>query len=88
MIPDSFIQDLLARVEALKGKLIPADVQVTVTRNYGETAAEKSNELLYHMLIAVVSVSLLTALTLVPLAAMIAIPAATEPVPAAVATKA
>ena len=39
--------------------MIPSDVHVAVTRNYGETAAEKSNELLFHMLIAVISVSLL-----------------------------
>jgi multidrug efflux pump subunit AcrB len=37
---------------------------VSVTRHYGETAAEKSNELLLHMGIAVVSVSLLIWLTL------------------------
>ncbi len=48
----------------LKGGLIPSDVQMTITRNYGETAAEKSNELLWHMGIAVVSVSLLIALAL------------------------
>ena len=56
--------EVLRRVERLKGSLIPADVQVDVTRNYGETAAEKSNELLFHMLIAVVSVSILIAITL------------------------
>ena len=50
---------VLARVEALKGVVIPGDVQVTVTRNYGETAKEKSDELLFHMLLAVLSVSLL-----------------------------
>jgi multidrug efflux pump subunit AcrB len=44
--------------------VIPGDVQITVTRNYGETAKEKSDELLWHMLIAVVSVSLLIAITL------------------------
>jgi multidrug efflux pump subunit AcrB len=37
---------------------------MTVTRNYGDTAKEKSNELLYHMLIAVVSVSILVAIVL------------------------
>ncbi len=47
------------KVDSLKGTLIPADIEVSVTRNYGETAAEKSNELLFHMAIAVVSVSLL-----------------------------
>ena len=55
---------VLAKVDALKGRLIPADVELTITRNYGETAAEKSNELLFHMGIAVVSVSLLIALVL------------------------
>ncbi len=57
-------RDVLERVDHLKGSLIPSDVAVTVTRNYGETAAEKSNELLWHMGIAVVSVSLLIALAL------------------------
>jgi multidrug efflux pump subunit AcrB len=55
---------VLKRVEPLRGTLIPADVKLDITRNYGETAAEKSNELLLHMLIAVISVSLLVALTL------------------------
>jgi multidrug efflux pump subunit AcrB len=50
---------VLTRVDELKGKLLPADVSVSITRHYGETAAEKSNELLLHMAIAVVSVSLL-----------------------------
>jgi multidrug efflux pump subunit AcrB len=57
-------EDALHKVEALKGKLIPTDVQVTVTRDYGETAKDKSNELLYHMLIATVSVIILIALAL------------------------
>ncbi len=52
-------EHVLARVEGLKGNLIPNDVNVTTTRHYGETAAEKSNELLFHMGIAVVSVSIL-----------------------------
>ena len=51
-------------IERLRGTVIPADVAVTVTRDYGETAADKSNELLWHMLIAVVSVSLLMWLAL------------------------
>ncbi|MCX6966179.1 MAG: efflux RND transporter permease subunit, partial [Verrucomicrobia bacterium] len=55
---------VLKKVETLKGTVIPADVQVSITRDYAETAAEKSNELLFHMLIAVFSVSLLIMLTL------------------------
>jgi multidrug efflux pump subunit AcrB len=54
--------DLTKKVEFLKGKLIPSEVQVTVTRNYGETAREKNNELLYHMFLAAISVTILIAL--------------------------
>jgi multidrug efflux pump subunit AcrB len=56
--------EVLRKIDTLKGRIIPADVQVSVTRNYGVTAAEKSNELLWHMLIAVVGVSLLILLVL------------------------
>jgi len=42
-----------------RGVTLPSDLQVTVTRNYGETAREKSNELLWHMALAVLSVALL-----------------------------
>ncbi len=55
---------VLQRVELLKGRVIPGDVRVDITRQYGETAAEKSDELLWHMLIAVISVSVLVAITL------------------------
>ncbi len=57
-------ENVLQRVELLKGSVIPGDVQVTITRQYGETAAEKANELLEHMGIAVLSVGILIALTL------------------------
>jgi multidrug efflux pump subunit AcrB len=52
------------KVETVRGYLLPRDVEVSVTRNYGETAASKSNELLWHMFLAVVSVSLLIWLAL------------------------
>jgi len=55
-------EDLLKKVEFVKGKVIPGDVQVTVTRNYGETAREKNNELLFHMFLAAISVTILIAL--------------------------
>jgi multidrug efflux pump subunit AcrB len=55
---------VLSRVEALRGTVIPPGVNLATTRNYGETAAEKSNELLLHMAIAVAGVSLLIALAL------------------------
>ena len=57
-------REVLRKVDTLKGTVIPADIQVAITRHYGETAAEKSNELLFHMAIAVVSVSLLILFTL------------------------
>jgi multidrug efflux pump subunit AcrB len=55
---------ILEKVNNLKGTLIPSGVQVTVTRNYGETAQEKSNELLKHLLLAILSVTALIALAL------------------------
>jgi multidrug efflux pump subunit AcrB len=48
--------DVIRKVDAMKGLVIPSDVRVTVTRDYGETAQEKANELLWHLLIAVVAV--------------------------------
>jgi multidrug efflux pump subunit AcrB len=47
---------VLEKVEALRGRLLPDAVQVTVTRNYGETAGDKSTELIEHLLIATLSV--------------------------------
>ncbi|HIL72259.1 MAG TPA: efflux RND transporter permease subunit, partial [Verrucomicrobia bacterium] len=55
----SVADQVLAKIETLKGYIIPSDVSVSITRDYGKTAAEKSNELLFHMGIAVVGVSLL-----------------------------
>ncbi|MCD6585945.1 MAG: efflux RND transporter permease subunit [Desulfobacteraceae bacterium] len=55
---------VLERVAGTRGTLIPDDIQMTVTRHYGETAKEKSNELLFHMAIAVFSVTLLIWITL------------------------
>jgi multidrug efflux pump subunit AcrB len=60
----SVADEVIHKVDLLKGSVIPADVTVSVTRNYGETAAEKSNELLLHMGIAVFSVAILIWLTL------------------------
>jgi multidrug efflux pump subunit AcrB len=60
----SVADEILHKVNLRKGTIIPADVTVSITRNYGETAAEKSNELLFHMGIAVFSVAILIWLTL------------------------
>jgi multidrug efflux pump subunit AcrB len=53
------VHAVLAKIEALKGTLIPADIGVAVTRDYGATASEKSNELLLHMGLAVFGVAVL-----------------------------
>ena len=50
---------VLERVEHARGRLLPADVGVTVTRDYGETAAEKASELILHLGIATLSVTIL-----------------------------
>jgi multidrug efflux pump subunit AcrB len=50
---------VLHKLEQIERNYIPKGVNLTVTRDYGETAAERSNELLVHMAIAVVSVTLL-----------------------------
>jgi multidrug efflux pump subunit AcrB len=52
------------KLDTVRGTMLPADLEATITRNYGETASEKSNELLWHMLLAVVSVSALIWLVL------------------------
>ena len=52
-------RDVLARVNALRGVLIPADVEVAVTRDYGATANDKANELLMHLGLATVSIVVL-----------------------------
>jgi multidrug efflux pump subunit AcrB len=57
-------EHVLERVNTLRGYVLPRDLNVTVTRNYGETAKDKSDELLKHLLIATLSVTLLIALAL------------------------
>jgi len=54
----------VTKIDALRGYLLPNDLNLTVTRNYGETAKDKSDELLKHLLIATLSVTLLIALAL------------------------
>jgi multidrug efflux pump subunit AcrB len=55
---------VLKRIDEMKGVQIPSDVTVTTTRNYGETAKAKSDELLEHLLLATLSVTFLVALFL------------------------
>jgi len=52
-------ESVVSRIEALEGNLIPSSVAVSVTRNYGESANEKANELIFHLALATVSIVLL-----------------------------
>jgi multidrug efflux pump subunit AcrB len=54
----------LRKVETLRPRLLPAGVHVEVTRNYGQTAEDKSNELVQHLLIATLSVVVLISLAM------------------------
>jgi multidrug efflux pump subunit AcrB len=58
------VAEVLDRVDALRDDLIPSDVGVTVTRDYGETSNEKARELLTHLVGAIVSVTIVIALFL------------------------
>jgi len=49
-------EEVLHRVHSLEPKLIPDGVEITITRDYGETASEKANELLFHLGLATVSI--------------------------------
>ncbi|PWI31596.1 multidrug transporter AcrB [Flavobacteriaceae bacterium LYZ1037] len=49
---------ILDKVEYLRTTLIPDDVHVEVTRNYGETASDKVSELLWHLIGSIFAVTL------------------------------
>jgi multidrug efflux pump subunit AcrB len=57
-------EKIISRVELLKKTIIPSDVHVEVTRNYGETASDKVGELLLHLGIAIIAVTFLVILAM------------------------
>jgi multidrug efflux pump subunit AcrB len=57
-------EDLLARLKSVEGRLVPPDINVTVTRDYGETANDKANELLFHLGLATISIVVLIAVAI------------------------
>ncbi|WP_339702748.1 efflux RND transporter permease subunit [Algoriphagus aquimarinus] len=57
-------EKILEKVDNLKANMIPEDVHVEVTRNYGETAAHKVGELLLHLGVAIVAVTVLVMLAM------------------------
>ena len=60
----SVADDIMQRLKAVKGRIIPEGVEVTVTRNFGQTATEKADELLSHLALATLSIVLLITLTI------------------------
>jgi multidrug efflux pump subunit AcrB len=46
-------QDVHAKVDGLRGRLIPDDVEVTVTRDYGRTANDKAQSLIMNLVYAI-----------------------------------
>lgn len=48
---------IITKLDQINKHYVPDDVQVTVTRNYGETASEKVSELLLHLFVAIVAVT-------------------------------
>ena len=57
-------EQILNKVEHLKKELLPNEVQLTVSRNYGETASDKVSELLFHLFISIVVVTLFVMLAM------------------------
>ncbi|MGB0977138.1 MAG: efflux RND transporter permease subunit [Prolixibacteraceae bacterium] len=55
---------VLEKVDHLEGSLIPSDVKVEVTRNYGMTASHKVNELMWHLLGSIIAVTFIVALSM------------------------
>jgi len=58
------VNEVLDKMEDLKGTLIPDDVHVVVTRNYGKTANEKVNALLFKLIVATAAVTFLVWISL------------------------
>ena len=52
------------KIELLQGELLPKDIHVEVTRNYGETASEKVSELLMHLMGAIIAVTFVVMLAM------------------------
>lgn len=57
-------EEVLSKVDLLKGRLIPGDIQIAETRNYGKTASEKVNTLLEHLMGAILAVTIIVGIFL------------------------
>ena len=57
-------EKIITKVESLKKNIIPSDVHIEITRNYGETASHKVGELLLHLGVAIIAVTVLVMLAM------------------------
>lgn len=55
---------ILERLDSVEATIIPEGVELAITRNYGESANEKANELLFHLALATISIVLLVAVAI------------------------
>ena len=56
--------EISQRLETVRGRIVPDELQIEVTRNYGETALEKADELLFHLALATISIVILITLAI------------------------
>ena len=56
--------EIIHRLDIVRDKVLPRGVDIEITRNYGETATEKANELLFHLALATVSLVILITMTI------------------------
>ena len=66
-------KDVIAKLESLKGRMIPDNINITITRDYGKTANDKVNELLSALIYAAVAVSILCWITIGARSALVVI---------------
>ena len=57
-------EDVIKRLELVRGGLIPDDINLKITRDYGETAAHKSNEMMLHLILATAAIVIIMGLFL------------------------
>jgi len=55
----SVVEEVLSRVDSMKGRLIPSNVEVTISRNYGKSAQDKVNGLMFKLVLVTVAVTIL-----------------------------
>jgi multidrug efflux pump subunit AcrB len=56
--------EVMQRLDNVKGRIVPSGLDISVTRNYGATASEKANELLFHLGLATLSIVILITITI------------------------